>query len=108
MSFQAEEIAEAWNQVNKALAAGSGKDQQRIAEIGLCVVGLLLRKNVAYGSSVFEPMGIFAKGAALDQIHVRIDDKLARIARGHAIDGEDTTLDLAGYLILELVARERV
>jgi hypothetical protein len=110
MSFEPQEIADAWNLVNKALAAGNGKDQQRIAEVGLCVVGMLLKKNAAYGSSAFEPISIFAKGDALEQIHCRMDDKLARIARGHAIEDEsiaDTVMDLAGYCVLELIARER-
>lgn len=111
MSFEAQEIADAWNLVNKALAAGNGKDQQRIAEVGLCVVGMLLRKNAAYGSSAFEPISIFAKGlSALDQLHCRMDDKLARLAKGHAIADEsmaDTVMDLAGYCVLELIARER-
>lgn len=111
MSFEAQEISDAWNLVNKALAAGNGKDQQRIAEVGLCVVGMLLLKNAAYGSSAFEPISIFAKGlSALDQLHCRMDDKLARLAKGHAIADEsmaDTVMDLAGYCVLELIARER-
>lgn len=111
MSFEAQEISDAWNLVNKALAAGNGKDQQRIAEVGLCVVGMLLHKNAAYGSSAFEPISIFAKGlSALDQLHCRMDDKLARLAKGHAIADEsmaDTVMDLAGYCVLELIARER-
>ena len=106
-----EECAEAWNLVNEAMSAARGKDQQRIAEMGLCVVAMLLRKNAAYGSSAFEPVSIFARGlSALDQIHCRMDDKLARLARGHAISDEstaDTVMDLAGYCVLELVARER-
>lgn len=113
MTFECEPelIAEAWNLVNKALAAERGNDQQRIAEVGLCVVAMLLRKNAAYGSSAFEPISIFAKGlSALDQLHCRMDDKLARLARGHAVEDEstaDTVMDLAGYCVLELIARER-
>lgn len=111
MSFEAQECSDAWNQVHGSLSGGGTPDQQRIAEVGLCVVAMLLRKNVAYGSSAFEPLGVFAKGSALDLIHARMDDKLSRVARGHAIEGEslaDTVMDLAGYCILELIARERV
>ena len=34
----------------------------------------------------------------------RIDDKLSRIARGHTV-GEDTILDLVGYLVLLLIRK---
>lgn len=65
---------------------------------------LLLRKNAAYGNSAFEPLRVFSKADAIEQINVRIDDKLSRIARGTDA-GEDTELDLIGYLILKRVAR---
>lgn len=91
-----------------ALDGKHGDDQRAIAEQGLAIVAMLLEKNRAYGSSAFDPIRVFAKGlSALDQIHVRMDDKLSRLARGHAIDGEDTIYDLAGYCVLELVARKR-
>lgn len=108
MSFEPQEISDAWNLVNKALANGNGKDQQRIAEVGLCVVGMLLMKNAAYGSSAFEPIRVFAKGlTALDQIYVRLDDKLSRVALGSDFGDEDVLLDIAGYCVLGLIARER-
>lgn len=66
---------------------------------------LLLAKNKAYGNSVGEPMGIFSKTTALEQIDVRIDDKLSRIARGHEFQGDDTELDLIGYLIIKRALR---
>jgi hypothetical protein len=41
-----------------------------------------------------------------EQINVRIDDKLSRIARGRQdVIQEDTELDLIGYLILKRVGR---
>ncbi len=97
-----------WTEVFEALEGKHGDDQRAIAEQGLAVIAMLLEKNRAYGSSAFDPIRVFAKGlSALDQIHVRMDDKLSRLARGHAIDGEDTIYDLAGYCVLELVARRR-
>lgn len=94
--------------IEAALDGDHGDDQREIASVGCLVVAMLLRKNEAYGSSAFDPIRVFAKGlSALDQIHVRMDDKLSRLYRGHAIDGEDTVLDLAGYCILELIARGR-
>ena len=65
---------------------------------------MLLRKNAAYGNSALEPMRVFSKAAADEQLNVRIDDKLSRLVRGHA-GGEDVELDLIGYLMLKQVWR---
>lgn len=67
---------------------------------------LLISKNKSYGNSVLEPVRIFSKAVTLEQINVRIDDKLSRIARGHEFDGDDTELDLIGYLILKRVLKK--
>ena len=66
---------------------------------------MLLEKNRAYGNSALEPMRVFSKADPLEQLNVRIDDKLSRIARGHEFAGDDTELDLLGYLVLRRVAR---
>ncbi|MCP4024443.1 MAG: hypothetical protein GY729_21555 [Desulfobacteraceae bacterium] len=62
---------------------------------------LLLKKNEAYGNSAADPVRIFSKVDAIEQINVRIDDKLSRIMRGSEYQGDDTELDLIGYLILK-------
>ena len=62
---------------------------------------LLLKKNEAYGNSAADPVRIFSKVDALEQINVRIDDKLSRMMRGTEFQGDDTELDLIGYLILK-------
>ena len=67
---------------------------------------MLCTKNKAYGNSVFEPIGIFAKNDWEDQINTRIDDKLSRVARGNEYPGDDTILDLIGYLILLRIGRK--
>lgn len=66
---------------------------------------LLLRKNDAYGNSFMFPINIFSKAEAIEQLNVRIDDKLNRIAKGTNKDKvqEDTEQDLIGYLILKRV-----
>lgn len=64
---------------------------------------ILLQKNAAYGDSALNPLRVFSKADPLEQINVRIDDKLSRLARGNSA-GEDTELDLIGYLILKRVA----
>ena len=68
---------------------------------------LLLKKNDAYGDSALSPMGIFSSASAEDGIRQRIDDKLKRIKNaGLSDDTEDTLLDLAGYLVLLMIARD--
>ena len=67
----------------------------------------LVKKNQAYGNSAFEPMGIFSDLTADQQVRVRIDDKLSRLARGRQYGQEDTILDLVGYLVILRVIQER-
>jgi hypothetical protein len=67
---------------------------------------LLLEKNRRYGNSALDPQRVFSKASATEQLLVRIDDKLSRIAAGHGSDAdEDTIQDLLGYLILLRVSR---
>lgn len=71
---------------------------------------LLLRKNAAYGDSALSPLRVFSRADAVEQIKVRIDDKLSRLSRGHELSDEsldDTVRDLMGYLVLYRVARRR-
>jgi hypothetical protein len=70
------------------------------------IKALLLEKNAKYGNSALQPSRIFSKASAVEQILVRIDDKLSRI-RTSGTEGpdEDTTSDLIGYLILLKAAR---
>jgi len=67
------------------------------------IAEMLIRKNKQYGNSAIEPMRIFSKADACEQIRVRIDDKLSRIARGDGTGNEDAELDLIGYLILKRI-----
>lgn len=68
---------------------------------------LLLDKNIAYGDSFSRPINVFTKLPAREQIHVRIDDKLNRVQKGQEFYGDDTILDLIGYLILLRVLNRR-
>lgn len=65
---------------------------------------MLLAKNASYGNSATDPLRCFSKAAPEEQILVRIDDKLSRIARGQSA-GEDVIADLIGYLVLLRVQR---
>lgn len=68
---------------------------------------LLVAKNAAYGNSALDPLRVFAKSDTLEQLNVRIDDKLSRLQRGSAA-GEDSELDLLGYLVLRRIALKRL
>jgi hypothetical protein len=62
---------------------------------------LLIAKNLKYGNSALEPLGVFSQLSAKDGLLVRIDDKLKRIKNGSLErDDEDVINDLIGYLIL--------
>jgi len=71
------------------------------------LANFLIEKNKAYGNSAAEPVRIFSKADPLAQIDIRIDDKLSRIAKGNEFHGDDTELDLVGYLILKRVLRRK-
>lgn len=94
-----------WDLVKKATVVKNG-DQDDIAIECDLVKELLLKKNAAYGSSAFDPVRVFSKTDQVEQIKVRIDDKLSRLMRGTAA-GEDVELDLIGYLILLRIAKRR-
>jgi hypothetical protein len=62
---------------------------------------LLISKNLKYGNSALEPLGVFSKLSAKEGLLVRIDDKLKRIKNGSLEkDDEDVINDLVGYLVL--------
>jgi len=66
---------------------------------------LLIEKNNAYGNSALDPVRIFSRASAMEQILIRIDDKLSRLSKGSEYPGDDTIMDLAGYMVLLLVHR---
>lgn len=66
----------------------------------------LIDKNCKYGDSALDPMRIMSSADPLEQIKVRIDDKLSRLFRGQA-GGEDALQDLVGYWVLMRVAKRR-
>ena len=62
---------------------------------------LLISKNIKYGNSAIEPLGIFSDLSPEEGLKVRIDDKLKRIKNGSLDkDDEDVINDLIGYLVL--------
>lgn len=67
---------------------------------------LLVAKNEAYGNSALEPINVFSKASAAEQLKVRIDDKLNRLYRGKEYGSEDTVTDLLGYIVLLKIAEK--
>lgn len=83
--------------------------QQQIAEICDQIKELLLEKNRSYGDSALNPTRVFSKASTVEQLFVRIDDKLSRISRGNGLldKDEDVINDLIGYLVLTKIALRR-
>lgn len=71
------------------------------------VVSMLLEKNQSYGDSALNPLRIFSKSKTDEQLCVRIDDKLSRIARGNIFSGDNDLRDLIGYLVLLMIQTKR-
>ena len=71
---------------------------------GVCddIKELLIHKNRKYGNSALKPCRVFSKSSPVEQLLVRIDDKLNRIMQGAGLlaDDEDVINDLIGYLVL--------
>lgn len=73
----------------------------QVAEILEEIQELLVSKNLKYGNSALEPLGVFSQLSAKEGLFVRIDDKLKRIKNGSLEkEDEDVIQDLIGYLVL--------
>lgn len=72
------------------------------------VKDMLVEKNRAYGDSAANPMRVFSRASAIEQVLVRIDDKLSRVARGAGwtAGDEDVVFDLVGYLAILAALQE--
>lgn len=77
---------------------------KEIIDVCLETARFLCDKNRKYGNSALDPMRVFSKADPIEQIDVRIDDKLSRLKTSHADDNEDAAKDLLGYLVLRQVA----
>jgi hypothetical protein len=81
------------------------QSQQDIAQVCDEIKGMLLEKNRKYGDSALKPVRIFSKASTLEQLKVRLDDKLSRLRNAQDDEDEDVISDLVGYLILFKVAQ---
>ncbi len=87
-----------------SLSAPSGK---AILTNCMAIAQMLIEKNISYGDSALSPVRIFSKANSIEQLHVRIDDKLSRLMKGTDMVGDNDIDDLIGYLILLKVAKEK-
>ena len=71
------------------------------------IAHMLIKKNIAYGNSALDPVRIFSRADAREQLHVRIDDKLSRIMKGTSYVGDNDIEDLIGYLVLLKIAKAK-
>lgn len=83
--------------------------QQEIKDKCDYIREFLLAKNREYGNSALNPLRIFSTADPIEQLNIRIDDKISRIStRTKKTIKEDTVLDLVGYLILLLIANDNI
>lgn len=85
-------------------------NQTSQSQIDICTVcdelkELLLEKNKRYGDSALKPVRIFSRCDTIEQIRVRIDDKLSRLRNQRQDEDEDVINDLIGYLVLLKIAQ---
>ena len=81
------------------------ESQIKIAQVCDDIKDLLLQKNAKYGDSALNPVRVMSQASPVEQILVRIDDKLSRIKHGNILeDDEDVVSDLIGYFVLLKIA----
>lgn len=79
--------------------------EQNVHRILNGVAETVVQKNVSYGDSALNPIRVFSKSGRMEQLFVRLDDKLSRVQRGSEYPGDDTLRDIIGYCTLILIAR---
>jgi len=78
----------------------STQSQQDIARTCDEIREMLLEKNRKYGDSALNPVRIFSQASTIEQLKVRMDDKLSRLRNAQDDEDEDVITDLIGYLVL--------
>ena len=96
-----------WDERVKTIAEVDSKFNEELTEIMSSIKQLLMRKNSQYGDSIFNPVRVFSRGDPIEQIRVRIDDKISRMNSSPHEYIEDTVTDLIGYLIMYQMAMRR-
>jgi hypothetical protein len=76
---------------------------------GVCheIAQILINKNISYGNSAIDPVRIFATSDNVEQLKVRIDDKINRVKNNQGFAGDNDIDDLIGYLVLLKIAVDK-
>jgi hypothetical protein len=82
--------------------------EQKIYLLNFKIAQMLVEKNKKYGNSALKPIRIFSRSTSIEQLLVRIDDKLSRIKTANTDEDEDVLLDLIGYLYLLIIAKDKI
>ena len=93
---------------NNSRAIPNNDVEAGIMEECLEFADFLIKKNRAYGNSALNPCRIMSKANTIEQLYVRIDDKLNRLMNGSDYPGDNDIQDLIGYLILLQVAKKGI
>jgi len=89
------------------LISTSAPSGQKIMTQCLDIAEMLIKKNISYGDSALSPSRVFAQSDNVEQIKVRIDDKLNRVKNNQGFAGDNDIDDLIGYLILLKIAIDK-
>lgn len=81
--------------------------QDKIIKVCDNIKKFLLEKNKRYGNSALEPIRIHSKADNVEQILVRLDDKLSRIKNSDEMRKNDI-VDIIGYYVLLLVSKDYI
>lgn len=101
------EVAECLDLItDAAFGHSSSDDQQRIAQVGVRFLSLILKKNRDYGSSVFKTPMLTPNLDPGTAILVRMLDKIQRLFHNNTLEinesRDDTMMDLGAYALLYL------
>ena len=89
------------------LIATDAPSGPKIIRSCLEIMEMLVIKNKSYGDSALSPVRIFAKSDNIEQIKIRIDDKINRVKNNQGFAGDNDIDDLIGYLILLKIAIDK-
>lgn len=64
------------------------------------LVDHVIEKNRKYGNSALNPIRVMSTLSTVEQLYIRLDDKLNRLMNRQDDEDEDIPFDIAGYFIL--------
>jgi hypothetical protein len=82
--------------------------EKGIEKVFNSVRDMVIAKNKRYGDSALNPLRLFSKADPVEQLRVRLDDKISRIMRGSEGISNDADIyrDIMGYCALLLLVME--